>query len=318
VEDLRVQVQLEQDRQAQLDKETGKAISSNMELFAEELALKQELDTAQALMHNLDRLVTKETAESASDVKVEALRRGFQAYVCCFADRSQRPVSTSVQAKGGPQKPSKEPYSADDGVYKRRHLTVSQCNGVLMWRAVGLFSQKNATLKFKDVSSTRDGSPDVIRLQPFAGYVYLTLYSNHLTLIVAVEPQLSFYLDAIKQLHLSSHNKALRSIPQSSPVIILRNAKEHLSTQSSQLQRFLSRYTTSLEVRPKQESICSLKGTVDEYQEEVQQLRDLCAGGLEGYFSGCAEDYLRKERDFLQQRLLSLSEIVARVAEHFN
>mmetsp|Transcript_27382 Transcript_27382/g.49294 ORF Transcript_27382/g.49294 Transcript_27382/m.49294 type:complete len:522 (+) Transcript_27382:1238-2803(+) len=301
LDEMREQVVSQQGVKMQLEREVEDTIKANLKLIEEEYQVKKKLETSVALSHNLERFIAREV-KAAPDAKVKALQQGFQAYVCCFADADIR-----EQINLTPRRP------AEDGIYKKRHISVSQGNSVLVWKAIGLFVQKKAVLKFKDVERTRDGSPDVIRLQPFPGFVYLTLYSSNLTLVIAVEPQLSFYLDAIKQLHLNTHSLSARNIPESSVVSLLRNCKNHLATQASMHQRLLAKYVTNLE-----ESICELSGLtgIEEYTNEVRLLRELSAAGVDGYLSGSAEDYMRKERSQLEQRLLNLSEIVVKVAEH--
>lgn len=292
-----------------LTREREDLLRINTTLIEEERELKSKLETACALSHNLERLIAKET-KLAQDTKVVALQRGFQGYICSFAAAEIRD-----QINLTPRRPT------EDGVYKKRHISVSQGNNVLVWKAIGLFVQKNAALKFSDVERTRDGSPDVIRLQPFPGFVYLTLYSSNLTLVIAVEPQLSFYLDAIKQLHLTAHNKSARNIPECSQITLLRSSSAHLTSQASMYKRLLTRYNTNLEVRDRQESICETAApcnAIDGYFEEVRHLRELCASGVAGYLSEGAEDYTRKERAQLEQRLLNLSAIVVKVADYLN
>jgi hypothetical protein len=306
LDEMRGLVNSQQKLRMELSREAEETIKVNLDFMEQEQVLKQELGAAQVLAHNLGRYVTRRST-STPDLRLEALQRGFHGYLCCLGD-----ADISEQINLTPRRPT------EDGVYKKRLITVSQCNSVLVWKAIGLFPQKKAVLKFKDIYKLYDGSPDTVNLQPFPGFVYLTLYSKHLTLVIALEPELRFYIDAIKHLYLTALNQSMRSIPKNSGLSILTNCKAHLCMQSSLFQKLLTRYISSLEVSPRQESICNRAGldSIDEYGEEISQLRGLIGTGVKGYIAGGAEEYLRQEKTKLEERLMRLSEIAMKVADH--
>jgi hypothetical protein len=308
LDEMRGQVISQQKLRMELGREVQETTKANLDFMEQEQVLKRELGAAQVLAHNLGRHVTKKPT-STPDLRLEALQRGFHGYICCLGD-----AEISEQINLTPRRP------AEDGIYKKRLITVSQGNNVLVWKAIGLFTKKKAVLKFKDINKFADGSPDIVRLQPFPGFVYLTLHSKHLTLVIALEPELSFYLDAIKHLYLTALNKSVLSVPRSSGLSVQRNCKAHLGMQSNLFQKLLTRYISSLEVSSRQESICDRGGSdsIAEYGEEISQLRGLIGTGVKGYIAGGTEEYLRQEKSKLEERLIRLSEIAMKVADHLN
>lgn len=292
----------------QLAKEFEQTIRANAELIDQEHALKAELTSATALSHNVARLLAKQP-KATSDAKLDALQRGFQGYLCSFSPEAIKGKISSIPR-----------YLADEEAYKKQHIATSQGNSVLVWKAIGLFGCKKALLKFKDVEQCKEGFPGAARLQPFDGYAYLTLYSRNLTVVLAVNPQLSIYLEAIMQLHSETHNKGIRRQTGSASTF-LKQCSSHLSNQLQLHKRLMSSYISSVEVKFNQDSLCELSRpntALEQLTAEIRYLREVCAAGVDGFLSGGVEDYLRKERTQLQQSLLNVSEIVVKSADCFN
>ena len=230
---------------------------------------------------------------------IDLLKRGFHGYVNCIGDE--------VALK----QLELTPDSDEEEGYKHRQIQCSQDLAQLVWKPVSLFSHKRVFICISEISSVLSGTEDPTTLQPYPDCDYLTLQCPQLTLILAVEAQYTFYLEAITALFAQA-NDLPYTPPSPSDALLTRcrQACQQYEAQSRLLQHLIKTYKASLTA-----SICDIHNGFSAqqavYSAEIAQLREVNEKCVLGLVSPEAQEYLRTERAELLERLRYLNEVVA-------
>ncbi|CAG9314318.1 unnamed protein product [Blepharisma stoltei] len=303
IEELNRDIAREKKQKEELTNKIHEITQEKNKYVKEGSIYKADLDAAIEKNAVLEKeLYRREKKDKEEDPRIDLLRKGFHGYLLTIANPE---LADDLNLT------PRRPY--EDGVYKKRLITLNQDCSQLIWKPISLFSNKKAVLKTSDITSALEGTEDPQRLEPFTNNRYLTILAPGLTLIISVEKSFGFYLEAIKDLYLQ-----VNSIPISPCDIpahdLYQLGNDQLQSQMVIYDRLIKRYKTSLT-----ESICYVdKGSASQQEmllNELQTLKILNEDMIQGVLTSDIENYFRHEKAVLLERCSVLEKILAQAKE---
>lgn len=298
LENIQFMIEKEKQQIQYLQSKISEAQTEKNKAYQEWFQIKSDFDKAKTLKSWLEKSEKTFPLKTVKESLQFALQKGFICYISTLASSDHHNDLTLTPRRG-----------YEEGVYKKRQVSISSDSNNLIWKAVGLFSSKKIVLNINDIYTVIEGTEDPVQYEPFAGYKYISIVSKGLTVMMCIENYFSFYLDGIRELYMSSNS--LPSIDlQMKPQQICMLTSEHLQNQILTVTRMYKRYKSSLI-----ESISTINLGTAEYQkffsEEIEYLKVMNEKLPIGIMAFDSEEYLRSERVTLNGRLDALRSFIS-------